>query len=84
MDEHREALRRGLSVIELITRGREEFAALPAILDVANRLSDETITEAHAIEEIAGLIADGTIHPRILGRMGDHPPLIKAVADRLL
>lgn len=84
MEEHFEALRRGLAVTEIVTRNRDDCGALPLILNITRRLSEATITDEEAIIELAALVADGTIDPRLLGRLGDHPTLVKAVAEKLL
>lgn len=58
--------------------------SIPLIISIARRLADGEITDADAVDELAQLIAEGKIDPRLLGSSGDHPDIVKAVADKLL
>lgn len=58
--------------------------SIPLIISIARRLADGEITDADAVDELAQLVAEGKVDPRLLGSSGDHPDIVKAVADKLL
>lgn len=61
-----------------------DFGAVPLIISIAHRLASGEITDAEAVDELATLVAEGTVDARLLGSSGDHPAVIKAVTDKLL